>query len=83
MTRMPADRIGLSDRGRIEVGAFADISVFDPATIIDKATFQDPHQYAEGVHHVFVNGIPALLNGEMTGERPGRVLRSSAYAAGE
>jgi dihydroorotase/N-acyl-D-amino-acid deacylase len=83
MTRMPADRIGLSDRGRIEAGAYADICVFDPATIIDKATFEDPHQYAEGVRHVFVNGAPALLNGEMTGNRPGRVLRSSAAAAGE
>ena len=83
MTLMPAERIGLPDRGRIEVGAYADISVFDPATIIDKATFEDPHQYAEGVRHVFVNGVPVLLNHEMTGERPGRVLRSSAYVAGE
>ena len=83
MTRMPAERIGLQDRGRIEVGAFADISVFDPAAIIDKATFEDPHQYAEGVRHVLVNGVPALLDGQMTGERPGRVLRSSAYVAGD
>jgi dihydroorotase/N-acyl-D-amino-acid deacylase len=83
MTRMPADRIGLSDRGRIEAGAYADISVFDPATVIDKATFEEPHQYAEGVQHVFVNGVPALLNGEMTGQRPGRVLRSGAARAGE
>jgi dihydroorotase/N-acyl-D-amino-acid deacylase len=76
MTRMPADRIGLADRGRIEIGAFADISVFDAAKIIDAATFEDPHQYAEGVHHVFVNGTAVLLEGRMTGARPGRVLRS-------
>ena len=78
MTRMPADRINVSDRGRIEVGAMADIAVFDPDTIIDRATFDDPHRYAEGVHHVFVNGKAVLLNKEMTGARPGRVLRSPA-----
>jgi dihydroorotase/N-acyl-D-amino-acid deacylase len=76
MTRMPADRIDLAERGRIEVGAYADIAVFDPDLIIDKATFDNPHQYAEGVHHVFVNGQAALLHGEITGKRPGRVLRS-------
>ncbi|MDH3339380.1 MAG: amidohydrolase family protein, partial [Gammaproteobacteria bacterium] len=78
MTRMPADRINLPDRGRIDVGAMADIAVFDPDTIIDRATFADPHQYAEGVHHVFVNGQAVLLDKEMTGARPGRVLRSRA-----
>jgi dihydroorotase/N-acyl-D-amino-acid deacylase len=77
MTRLPADRIGLSDRGRIVEGAIADIAVLDPATIVDRATFEEPHQYAEGAHHVFVNGEPVLLHGEMTGARPGRVLRST------
>ena len=76
MTRMPADRIGLQDRGRIEVGAVADIAVLDPDRVIDRATFEKPHQFSEGVQHVFVNGQAVLLNGEMTGERPGRVLRS-------
>jgi dihydroorotase/N-acyl-D-amino-acid deacylase len=76
MTRMPADRINLSERGRIEVDAYADIAVFDPDLIIDTATFENPHQYALGMHHVFVNGQAAMLNGEMTGKRPGRVLRS-------
>lgn len=76
MTRLPADRINLSDRGRLETGAMADIVIFDPDTIIDRATFEDPHQYAEGVHHVFVNGQAVLLDGQMTGARPGRVLRS-------
>jgi len=76
MARLPAERIGLSDRGRIEEGAIADIAVLDPAAVIDKAVFGDPHQYAEGAQHVFVSGEAVLLDGEMTGARPGRVLRS-------
>jgi dihydroorotase/N-acyl-D-amino-acid deacylase len=79
VTRLPADRLGLSTRGRIEVGAIADIVVLDPATVIDKATFDDPHQYAEGVHHVLVSGEAVLLDKVMTGRRPGRVLRSASY----
>lgn len=79
MTRLPAERMGLTDRGRIEVDAVADIAVFDSQTVIDKATFEDPHQYAEGMHHVFLSGEAVLLNGEMTGARPGRVLRSGEY----
>jgi dihydroorotase/N-acyl-D-amino-acid deacylase len=82
MTRMPADRIGLEERGRIEPGAVADLVVFDPDTIIDRASFTDPHQYAEGVRHVFVAGQAVLLDGQMTGARPGRVLRSAAYTEG-
>ena len=79
MTRLPAERMGLTDRGRIEVDAVADIAVFDSQTVIDKATFEDPHQYAEGMHHVFLSGEAVLLDGEMTGARPGRVLRSGEY----
>ena len=79
VTRLPADRLGLTDRGRIEVGAIADIAVLDPATVIDKATFDNPHQYAEGAHHVLVSGEAVLLNQEMTGKRPGLVLRSRSY----
>ena len=79
MTRLPAERMGLTDRGRIEVDAVADIAVFDSQTVIDKATFEDPHQYAEGMHHVFLSGEAVVLNGEMTGARPGRVLRSGEY----
>ena len=82
MTRMPADRINLNDRGRIEVGAYADIAVLDPETVTDRATFKDPHQYAEGIHHVFVNGKAVLLNKEMTGRRPGRILRSQSFNSG-
>jgi dihydroorotase/N-acyl-D-amino-acid deacylase len=75
MSAMPADRIGLADRGRIVVGAFADITVLDPATVMDRATFRNPHQLSVGVHHVLVNGQAVLLHGEMTGKRPGRVLK--------
>jgi dihydroorotase/N-acyl-D-amino-acid deacylase len=83
MTRMPAERIGLAGRGRLAAGMIADIIVFDPATVIDRATFTEPHQYAEGAHHVFVAGTAVLLNGTMTGARPGRVLRSTAFREGQ
>ncbi len=76
MTKMPAERIGLHDRGRIEVGAIADVAVLDLDVVQDHATFQDPHQYATGVQHVLVNGVIVLKDSEMTGERPGRSLRS-------
>jgi N-acyl-D-amino-acid deacylase len=76
MTMMPANIIGLSDRGRLSVGAIADITVFDPGTIEDKATFENPHQYAVGTLHVFVNGEQVLSDGEMTEKRPGQVIRS-------
>jgi len=78
MTLMPAERIGLAQRGRIEAGAIADIAVLNPETVIDRATFARPHQMSEGVVHVFVNGQAVLLNSEMTGARPGRVLKISA-----
>ena len=77
ITQLPADRIGLSDRGRIAEGAIADIAILDPDAVVDKATFEDPHQYAEGMHYVLVNGEFVLLDKEMTGARPGRVLRSA------
>jgi len=77
MTRLPADRIGLTERGRIEIGALADIAVLNPASVRDAATFKDPHQYAEGIHHVLVSGVFVLLEREMTGNRPGRVLLSN------
>ena len=76
MARLPADRINLSDRGRIEPGAIADVVVLDPGAVIDTAVFGNPHQYAEGAHHVFVAGQAVLLDAGMTGARPGRVLRA-------
>lgn len=75
MTSLPADQFQLTDRGRIQSGRFADIVVFDPRTIQDHATYAEPHQYASGVKHVFVNGGQVLRDGEHTGAFPGRALR--------
>jgi N-acyl-D-amino-acid deacylase len=78
MTGFPAKRLGLRDRGLIEEGLAADIAVFDPATVIDNATFEDPHRLPTGIPHVFVAGEPIVLEGEHTGATPGRVLRRGA-----
>src|SRR5581483_4838146 len=75
MTSLPAANFRLSDRGRIEPGAFADLVVFDPATIADFATYSDPHQYSTGVRHVLVNGEPVVRDGKLTHATPGRRLR--------
>lgn len=75
MTSLPADRIGQPERGRIAEGAFADLAVFDAEAVIDRATYEDPHQFAVGVWHVFVNGRPVVSDGSLTGEKPGVVLR--------
>ena len=78
MTSLPADNFGLVDRGRLVEGAFADITVFDPTTIADQATYEEPHTYAVGTRHVVVNGRPVVRNGEFTSETPGRRLRRGA-----
>jgi N-acyl-D-amino-acid deacylase len=75
MTKLPASRLNLKNRGTIQVGNFADIVVFDANKIIDKASFTSPHQFAAGIEHVFVNGIHTINNGKHTGERKGMVLR--------
>lgn len=75
MTSGVADVHGLAGRGRLVVGAYADIVVFDANRIADRATFTDPHHYSEGVVHVLVNGVPVLADGRVTGARPGRPLR--------
>jgi N-acyl-D-amino-acid deacylase len=75
MTRLPAERVGLRDRGVVREGAFADLVVFDPDTIADTATYAQPHQYPEGIHHVLVNGRFVVQDGDQTAERPGAVLR--------
>ncbi len=77
MAGMPAQRLGLADRGVLRAGALADIAVLDLESVQDHATFEEPHQYATGVKHVFVAGIPVLLDGALTGNRPGRVLRKT------
>jgi N-acyl-D-amino-acid deacylase len=79
MTSLPADNIGIRDRGRLAEDYFADIVVFDPATVQDHATFEDPHHYATGVHHVFVNGQQVVADGEHTGATPGRVVRGPGW----
>ena len=78
MTGLPASRFRLKDRGKIAAGAFADITVFDPATVIDRASFEAPMTPAAGIHLVLVNGKPVWRDGKATGERPGRVLRQDA-----
>ena len=75
MTGMPAKRLGLNDRGCIRSGCFADITVFDPATIADKGTFTQPHQYPVGIDWVLVNGTPVVADGKFTDARPGRALK--------
>lgn len=75
LTSFPASNLGIAKRGKLAVGYFADVVVFDPATIQDHATFEDPHQYSTGVNAVFVNGVAVLRNGEHTGAKPGRFVR--------
>jgi dihydroorotase/N-acyl-D-amino-acid deacylase len=75
MTGMSAKRLGLTDRGCIRAGCFADITVFDPATIADKGTFTEPHQYPVGIDWVIVNGTPVVAEGKFTDARPGHVLK--------
>ena len=77
MSAFPAQRMGIEDRGLIRPGLKADITVFDAATVIDKATFEKPHQYAEGMKAVVVNGRVTLENGQLTGERARRALRKN------
>ena len=74
LSALPASNLGLDHRGLLKEGMFADIVVFDPRTIADRATFAEPHQYAVGVKHVFVNGTQVLKDGEHTGATPGRAL---------
>ena len=74
MTSMPAQRAGLKSRGTLAAGMAADITVFDPATVTDRATFDEPKRLSAGVKHVLVSGTFVLRDGEFTGERPGRLL---------
>jgi N-acyl-D-amino-acid deacylase len=74
LTSLPAENLGISKRGRLEEGYFADVVVFDPATIAAKSTYAKPRQYATGMVHVFVNGTQILRDGEHTGAKPGRVV---------
>lgn len=79
LTTMPAQSIAIRERGALQAGYFADVVVFDPATVSDHATFANPHAYATGVRDVFVNGVQVLRGGEHTGARPGRVVRGPGW----
>lgn len=81
MTGLPAARFGLAGRGAVAEGAYADVTVFDPATVIDRATFEKPKVPAAGIEHVFVNGRPVWSEGKSSGERPGRALRRQTIRA--
>jgi N-acyl-D-amino-acid deacylase len=81
MTSRPSLRVGLTDRGILRPGMAADVTVFDPATIRDVATFEDPNHYSVGVRFVLVNGRAVVMDGQITSERPGRPLRGPGYRA--
>ena len=74
LAALPAQNLGLKDRGVLKAGMKADVAIFDATTIADRATFENPRQFAVGMRHVLVNGVPVLSNGEMTRDRPGRAL---------
>ena len=81
MTSLPAQRMGLHDRGMLRAGAFADITIFDPATVKDMATFEDPHSPSVGIEYVLVNGVVSVEHGKVTGQLGGRPLRGPGYTA--
>lgn len=80
LTSLPAENLKIRYRGRLAPDYFADVVVFDPATIQDRAVFDKPHQYATGVHHVLVNGVAVIKDGEHTGALPGQVVRGPGYS---
>ncbi|MFP5227151.1 MAG: N-acyl-D-amino-acid deacylase family protein [Acidobacteriota bacterium] len=82
-TALPAQRMRLTDRGVLKKGMWADVVVFDPATVRDLATFEKPNQLSQGMEFVLVNGVPVIADGKMTGALPGKVLRGPGYAGGE
>jgi len=76
---LPAQRMRLTDRGVLKAGMWADVVIFDPATIRDTATFENPNRFSEGMEYVLVNGVPVIEHGRMTGALPGKVLRGPGY----
>ena len=79
LTGFPASNLGIRRRGLLEPGHFADVVVFDPGTVADRATFEEPHQLAVGMEHVFVNGVQVVRDGTHTGATPGRVVRGPGW----
>ena len=82
MSGLPARKLGLADRGVLRAGAVADVVVFDPDRVADRATFDDPHQYPEGIGHVVVSGVHTIRDGEQTGRMGGRAVRGAGPAVG-
>lgn len=79
LTKLSADKLKIKNRGLLAPGYYADVVIFDPENVKDHATFEEPHQYAEGVKHVWVNGVQVLMNGEHTGATPGRFVKGPGY----
>ncbi len=79
MSALPAQRMRLTERGVLKQGMWADVVVFDPATVRDLATFDNPNQLSQGMEYVLVNGAAVIDNGKMTGKLPGKVLRGAGY----
>ena len=79
LTTLPATNLGIKDRGALKPGYYADVVVFDPATIGDRSTFEKPHQYSVGMRDVFVNGVAVLKDGEHSGATPGRAVRGAGW----
>ncbi|MBC7493179.1 MAG: amidohydrolase family protein, partial [Novosphingobium sp.] len=79
LSGFPASNLGIRDRGVLKAGNFADLAIFDPATVGDTATFDKPQKFATGMHHVFVNGVQILRSGQPTGATPGRVVRGPGW----
>lgn len=79
LTSLPASNLQIKDRGALVVGHYADVVIFNPEMIQDHATYENSHEYASGVSHVFVNGVPVLENGEHTGKMPGKAVRGPGY----
>jgi N-acyl-D-aspartate/D-glutamate deacylase len=79
MTGATAARLSIRDRGELKEGWYADVMVFDPNTIIDRATYERPHQLSVGMRYVLVNGVPVVEEGRATGAKPGRVVRGPGY----
>jgi N-acyl-D-amino-acid deacylase len=80
LTKLPATNLRIQRRGELKKGNYADVVIFDPATIQDHATFDKPHQFATGMAHVLVNGVVVLKDGEHTGAKPGRFIKGPGYS---
>jgi N-acyl-D-amino-acid deacylase len=79
MTGAVAARLSIRDRGELREGMYADVMLFDPTTIIDRATYEKPHQLSVGMKHVFVNGVAVISDGKVTGAKPGKIVRGPGW----